>query len=79
MDGNFFGPLSQEYCLYFYAISVIAFVLFVIGLVSMAYTALMEKNGGKMALMMLPGLVSLFIIYFVNRLLNTMCRGSTQA
>jgi hypothetical protein len=31
---NYFGPLSKEYCLYFYILSILSFIFFVVGLFS---------------------------------------------
>lgn len=74
----FFGPLPEYYCLYFYAVSVFAFVIAVIALLNIVY--LLFSKGPKNQLMGAYFMLFLvyFVLYFQNRLLNTMCEKALQ-
>jgi hypothetical protein len=70
----FFGPLSKEYCLYYYFLAVISAVIF--ALTALSFIVLIVKSKkikGGMWLGMFNTLLSIFIGYFVSRLLYTMC------
>jgi len=71
----FFGPLDKSGCIYFFIISVIFFVGFVFLLFSEAYYII--KNAGKIDIKIISNgtiiLFNMFIAYFVNRMLYTMC------
>jgi hypothetical protein len=70
----FFGPLPKEYCLYYYFLAVISAVIFV--LTSLSFVILIVKSKKikmHMWLGMFNTLLSIFIGYFVSRLLYTMC------
>ena len=79
MDSTF-GPLGKQYCDWFYWLSVISLILFVISIVSILYTLLFE--GEKFSTGLLVNLLAIsfvyFIPYFENRLLYTMCQNSTR-
>lgn len=72
---DYFGPLGKESCLYFYLISVFCgFSLIVLLFSIIVYLA---KNYNKPNTMYLTNMalasLNLFVAYFVNRLLHTMC------
>jgi len=75
---NFFGPLSVDYCVYFYAISIFFFVLAVIATVFFIL-GLLKSGKDRSSMMMIPSILSLYLMYFVNRLLNSMCQASLSA
>ncbi len=75
---TYFGPLGEEYCIYFYALSIffgIAFVLSVISVVTYMFTNVNKIN---MTFLMHTFflLLNSFLAYLVNRLLHTMCMKS---
>jgi len=72
---EYFGPLPREYCLYFYALSIIFGALFVFTLISIAYFMVMHFNkvNTMFVLNSLLVLLNTFLAYLANRLLNTMC------
>ena len=75
---TYFGPLGEEYCVYFYALSIffgIAFVLSVISVVTYMFTNVNKIN---MTFLMHTFflLLNSFLAYLVNRLLHTMCMKS---
>lgn len=72
---TYFGPLSKEYCLYFYALSVFfgsMFVFVIIGIVTFMIMNFKKVNTLFIANSFLV-LFNFLIAYLVNRLLNTMC------
>ena len=75
---TYFGPLGEEYCVYFYALSIffgIAFVLTVISVITYMFTHFNKIN---MSVLMHSFFLVLnsFLAYLVNRLLHTMCMKS---
>uniref|UniRef100_A0A6C0AT69 Uncharacterized protein n=1 Tax=viral metagenome TaxID=1070528 RepID=A0A6C0AT69_9ZZZZ len=67
----FFGPLSPEYCIWFYIIMVIIFIKLAIFLVKSVYDAMFTKKFDFMYALL--GALTLFAFYFQNRLLYSMC------
>ena len=75
---NFFGPLDKGSCVYFLIMTGIFFILLLIAIVADIYWII--KNYKQFNLRILTGgvvmLFNLFLAYFVNRLLYTMCNKS---
>ncbi len=75
---TYFGPLGEEYCIYFYALSIffgIAFVLSVISVVTYMFTHVNKINMNFLIHTFFL-LLNSFLAYLVNRLLHTMCMKS---
>jgi hypothetical protein len=75
---TYFGPLGEEYCVYFYALSIffgITFVLSVISVVTYMVTH-MSKIDIKFLMNTVFLLLNSFLAYLANRLLHTMCMRS---
>lgn len=75
---TYFGPLGEEYCIYFYALSIffgIAFVLSVISVVVYMFTNVNKINMNFLIHTFFL-LLNSFLAYLVNRLLHTMCMKS---
>lgn len=68
-----FGPISKEYCLYFYILSVIGLVLFAIAVFGAVYVALAKNKGLEYFVPALMASLAYFIAYLQNRLLYNMC------
>jgi hypothetical protein len=67
---NLFSPLGREYCVYFYWLTIIAFILFFLALIDTVMRVI--KGRGRL----FNGIVALlapFLLYFNNRLLYSMC------
>lgn len=78
---NFFGPLNKDSCFYFLIITVLFFVVLVLVLFSeMIYICSVLFYGKKFDFTIFnKGVMvtfNIFIVYFVNRLLYTMCSRS---
>ena len=68
-----FGPLGAEYCIYFYALSILGFVYLVMFLIPSLYFGLTKKTSFMYWLNVITIALGYFIFYFQNRLLHTMC------
>lgn len=74
MDVNtLFGPLSKEYCLWFYLLSIIGFALFAFILISGIVMGVSKKRDMSFYLHLFAGSLAYAIFYFQNRLLYSMC------
>ena len=77
---NYFGPLGKEYCLYFYLMSIVFFVIMMMGLFGVIVTVV--KNPKQVNMMFFVNaamlLMNSVLAYFVNRLLHTMCANSIR-
>lgn len=75
---NYFGPLNKHSCMYFLIITIIFFILLVIVILSEIFWIF--KNFKQLNFRTLTGAVliifNVFLAYFVNRLLYTMCTKS---
>ena len=67
---DLFGPLGRNYCVYFYYLTVVSFIFFLVAAVH-TVSAMMTSKADWWALLM--GLVGPFLLYFNNRLLYGMC------
>lgn len=72
---QYFGPLSREYCIYFYALSIIFGIIFAMTVLSIGYFMITHIKKINMMFIVNSSLVLLnsFLAYFANRLLYTMC------
>ena len=72
---SYFGPLGQEYWVYFYALSIIFGVTFVFSAISIASFIVMHHKKVDVMFIVNSALVlfNSFLAYLANRLLHTMC------
>ena len=70
------GPLGPEYCYYFYILTIVSLVVLAVAVVGVLRRLLTDKKAEILTLMVL--LVQPLLVYFVNRLLYTMCVGSVK-
>lgn len=77
---NVFGPLSKQYCLYFYILAVIGFIIFLIFFFYLFYLmfAIGSKVHPSIYVMTISGCISYLLFYFTYRLLYSMCAGSLR-
>ena len=72
---QYFGPLPREYCMYFYVLSIVFGIMFVMSAISIAY--FMVTHIKKINTMFIVNsifiLLNSFLAYLANRLLHTMC------
>jgi hypothetical protein len=72
---SYFGPLGQEYCVYFYALSIIFGLTFVFSAISIVSFIVMHHKKVDVMFIVNSTLVlfNSFLAYLANRLLHTMC------
>jgi len=73
---NLFGPLQKNYCIWFYFLSMIGFILVVLILVFGIYMGIMKRKGMDYYAILLTSSLAYVIFYFQNRLLYGMCSKS---
>ena len=75
---TYFGPLGEEYCVYFYALSIFFGIAFVLSVISVVTYMIMHVNKINMTFLIHTFflLLNSFLAYLVNRLLHTMCMKS---
>ena len=70
-----YGPLSKDYCIYFYVLSILGFVLLILFLVPAIFMGIMKRKGVDYYFTILGVSFGYAIFYFQNRLLHSMCTG----
>lgn len=72
---SYFGPLGKEYCVYFYILSIIFGVTFILSAISIGSFMVMhsKKVDSMFVINSFLVLFNTFLAYLSNRLLNTMC------
>ena len=70
-------PFGREYCDFFYYLTIINFILFIYIILSALYMFLFDKKKENIFQIVLVSLPT-FVGYFTNRLMYSMCVGSTQ-
>ena len=72
---TYFGPLSRDYCVYFYILTIMSALAFVMSVISIGYYTIthIKKVDSMFVFNSVYVLFSSFLVYFVNRLLHTMC------
>ena len=66
-----FGPLGKEACIYFYVLQVVSFILLVLACIHVLHGLFTVKNFN--AFSGIVAILNAFVVYFVNRLLYSMC------
>lgn len=79
-----YSPLSRKWCLFYYILAVITFVLFVIAFAG-AFSKLMTSGGSRSSRAVLTGIAAvlavslpLFLGYFQARLMYSVCDASLK-
>ena len=72
---DYFGPLPREYCVYFYALSIVFGISFGISIISILYFMIthIKKVNTMFVVNSVFILLNTFLAYIANRLLHTMC------
>ena len=73
---DLFSPLDRKYCDYFYFLSVLFFVMFVV-MVIKVLSEIFGKGKPKLADCLVL-LTQPLLLYFINRLNYSMCAGSLK-
>ena len=77
---SLFGPLGQEYCIYFYFLSIFFFVAFAAYFLITIVNIIRNPKivNGQMLLNSALLLIYTLVPYYVNRLMYTMCVNSVR-
>lgn len=74
MFNNLFGPLSKQYCIWFYWLSVLGFIFLILTIVSGLIMLVSQKKfDGNLLHSVVLTAIMYAIFYFQNRLLYSMC------
>lgn len=73
---DLFSPLDRKYCDYFYFLSVLFFVMFVMMVIKVLSELFGKKKPGFADCLVL--LTQPLLLYFINRLNYSMCVGSLK-
>jgi hypothetical protein len=71
-----FGPLSKQYCIWFYGWSIFSFILLFGIILGSLIVGITKRKGIDFYILMIIGLIPYVAIYFQNRLLYSMCVGN---
>lgn len=71
-----FSPLDKKYCVYFYFLSLFAFVLMISTIITIIFLLGDFQKNRFVIMNSVSSAVMLGIAYFSNRLLYTMCTSS---
>jgi len=73
-----YGSISEEYCLYFYVLSVVGFILLLLVIINTGYSAYKKKYPMYFYINMVILAIIYGMFYLQNRLLYNMCSGEIQ-
>ena len=70
-----FGPLGKEWCVYFYILSIVAYVAFILAVFGLGgyLIARFNKLNSNHVLNLVVIIVNTFFVYIGQRLMHTMC------
>ena len=71
-----FSPLGPDFCLWFYFLSVAAFVLFFFILLTAVVVGITQKKGFMFYYLAFLGSLGYLFFYLQNRILFSMCQKS---
>ena len=73
---NLVGPISGKYCIYFYILSLLAIIFFVVVLGAIIYTGYSKKMGVMFYVLAILYSSQFLLSYLQNRLHYNMCLNS---
>jgi len=73
---NIMAPLSKPYCDYYYYLGIIGFVLLIYSIIVCVFDIFTVKDKSMVIKYCFINIVSAFFMYFINRLLYSMCVNS---
>lgn len=71
--GGIFSPLGPDFCLWFYLLSVAAFLLFFFMIVTSVWVGITQKKGIEFYVLVFSGALGYLFFYLQNRILFSMC------
>jgi hypothetical protein len=79
LNDYFFGPLSKNWCLYFYFLSILWFVTFVVSIFYLGSYLAGKNVNRRVAFGLLMYSLTVLVMYFEKRILHGMCIKSSSA
>ena len=76
---SIYGSISKEYCLYFYVLSVIGFILLILVIMNIVYSVYKKKYPMYFYINMVILAIIYGMFYLQNRLLYNMCTGEMKS
>ena len=76
LNARLFGPLSSEYCIYFYFISIFSLFTLLTYIIPSVYLGIKKREGINYYISIISISFMFFINYFVSRLMYNMCSSS---
>jgi hypothetical protein len=73
---NLVGPISGKYCIYFYILSLLAIIFFIVVIGAIIYTGYVKKMGAMFYVLAILYSCQFLLAYLQNRLLYNMCVNS---
>jgi len=73
-----FGPLSKNWCIYFYFLSIIWYVFFLISIIYIVMYIFSKKTNNSVTLGMVIYSITLLLMYIEKRILHGMCINSSD-
>jgi len=78
IDDIFFGPLSKNWCLYFYFLSILWFFFFLVSIIYLISFLFSKKANSNIVFGMLIYSLTLLVLYFEKRILHGMCINASK-
>jgi len=77
---SLFGPLGRDNCVYFYFLSILFFISFIIILLLFLFTIIKNPKylNKQLVLNTIFGLIYTILPYYVNRLMYSICINSLR-
>jgi len=79
INETLFGPIGRDYCLWFYLLSLFAFIALVIFLIPAIYMGIVKRKGVDYFFTVFGVAIIYGVAYLQNRILHTMCLNSIRA
>ena len=78
LSDSLFGPLSKDYCFYFYYFAVAGFIIMIMFIIlSLVFIVrFYKKLNANIIMNLVAMIINSFLLYFSNRLLFTICMKS---
>jgi hypothetical protein len=74
-----FGPLDKNWCLYFYFLSILWYIAFLVSVFSLISYLFTKKIDSKVVIALIMYSLTVLVMYFEKRILHGMCINSTPS
>lgn len=77
IDEYLFGPLSKNWCLYFYILSILSFISFIFAFIYSLFYIFKKNADKRISLGLFIYSFAFFVMYVERRILHGMCIHSS--